>query len=43
MKISVITSYTNPEERCDPWKEAINCYERTDMDLLILGNWVIQR
>ena len=27
MKISIFTSMTNPEERKDPWKEAIQCYE----------------
>ena len=27
MKISIFTSMTNPEERQDPWKEALNCYE----------------
>ena len=27
MKISIFTSMTNPEERQDPWKEAIQCYE----------------
>ena len=28
MKISVATTYTNPDERQDPWREAISCYER---------------
>ena len=26
-KLSIATSYTNPEERMDPWKEALSCYE----------------
>ena len=26
-KLSIATSYTNPEERMDPWKEALACYE----------------
>mgnify|MGYP001986892025 CR=1 FL=1 len=42
-KISIFTSMTNPEERMDPWKEAIECYERTNMDMLVIGNWIIQR
>ena len=28
MKISIFTSMTDPKERMDPWKEAINCYEK---------------
>ena len=27
MKISIFTTYTEPELRNDPWKEALNCYE----------------
>jgi len=27
MKISIFTSMTNPEERNDPWEEALNCYK----------------
>ena len=27
MKVSIFTTMTNPEERMDPWKEALNCYE----------------
>ena len=26
-KLSIATTYTNPEERMDPWKEALACYE----------------
>ena len=26
MKISCFTTMTNPEQRCDPWKEALECY-----------------
>jgi len=25
-KLSIATTYTNPEERMDPWKEALTCY-----------------
>ena len=27
MKISIFTTMTNPDERMDPWKEALNCYK----------------
>ena len=40
MKISVITSYTNPKERCDPWKEALDCYESFADEIINVGaNW----
>ena len=26
MKLSIFTSMTNPQERNDPWKEALECY-----------------
>ena len=26
MKILCFTTMTNPEQRCDPWKEALECY-----------------
>jgi len=40
MKISVITSYTNPEDRCDPWKEALSCYESFSDEIINVGtNW----
>ena len=26
-KLSIATSYTNPEKRMDPWREALACYE----------------
>ena len=37
MKISVITSYTNPEERMDPWKEALECYENFADEVVVTG------
>ena len=37
MKISVITSYTNPDERMDPWKEALECYENFADEVVITG------
>ena len=51
MKISIFTSMTNPEERQDPWKEALNCYEvasnheicQKDLNLAIitLGDYLL--
>ena len=26
MKLSIATHMTNPEERMDPWEEALECY-----------------
>jgi len=37
MKISIVTSYTNPEERMDPWREAVECYESLADEVVILG------
>ncbi len=37
MNISIITSYTNPTERMDPWEEAINCYEEFADEVIVLG------
>ena len=37
MKISIFTTITKPEERMDPWKEALNCYEDLQMKLLLQG------
>jgi len=37
LKISVITSFTNPEERMDPWKEALNCYENFADEVVVTG------
>ena len=38
MKISIFTTMTNPEERMDPWKEAINCYENYADEVVIVGD-----
>jgi hypothetical protein len=35
--ISIFTSMTNPEERRDPWKEALNCYESFADEVKIIG------
>ena len=35
--ISVFTSMTNPEERNDPWKEALNCYSDFSDELITVG------
>ena len=37
MKISVITSFTNPEKRMDPWKEALKCYESFADEVVVTG------
>ena len=37
MKISVITSYTNPEKRMDPWKESLSCYESFADEVVVTG------
>lgn len=40
MKISIFTSMTNPEERMDPWKESLSCYEDFSDELIVVGeNW----
>lgn len=35
---SIFTTYTNPEKRMDPWKEATQCYEEFADELIITGN-----
>ena len=37
------TSFNENEPIVNNPIEAINCYERTNMDILVLGNWVIER
>ena len=40
INISIFTSMTNPEERMDPWKEALNCYEDLADEVITVGeNW----
>ncbi len=38
MKISIFTSMTNPEERNDPWKESLSCYEDFGDEVVITGD-----
>ena len=39
-KLSIATSYTNPEKRIDPWKEALACYEDLADEVVRSGeNW----
>ena len=38
MKISVATTYTNPEKRGDPWKEALSCYEDFADEIVVTGS-----
>ena len=44
-KVPIIlnTSFNENEPIVNNPSEAIDCYERTSMDLLVLGNWVIER
>ncbi len=35
--ISIVTSMTNPEERGDPWKEALACFEDFSEEIIIKG------
>ena len=37
MKISVYTHMTNPEQRMDPWQEALSCYEDIGDELITVG------
>ena len=37
MKISIFTSMTNPEERMDPWKESLKCYEDFADEVVVVG------
>jgi len=40
MKISIFTHMTNPEERMDPWKEALECYKDFADEVITVGeNW----
>ncbi len=40
MKVTIFTHMTNPKERMDPWKEALNCYEFFADDIVTVGkNW----
>ena len=39
-KLSIATSYTDPEKRMDPWKEALACYEDLADEVVRSGeNW----
>ena len=38
--ISIFTTYTDPEKRSDPWKEALECYNSFADEVIIEGgNW----
>ena len=37
MKLSIFTSMTNPEDRNDPWKEAMECYEDFADEVVVVG------
>ena len=38
----ISSSFENEPVVCNP-DEAINCFLRTNMDVLVLGNWIIKR
>ncbi len=38
LRISTFTTMTNPEERNDPWKEALSCYESFSDEVVVVGN-----
>ena len=43
MKISICTTMTNPEERMDPWKEALDCYKDFSDEIIVTGkNWPVE-
>ena len=35
--LSIFTTYTNPEKRMDPWKEALNCYQDFADEVVVTG------
>jgi len=37
MKLSIFTSFTNPDDRNDPWKEALACYEDVADEVITVG------
>ena len=37
LKISIFTSYTNPEERMDPWVESLQCYKEFADEVVVVG------
>jgi len=37
MKISIFTTMTNPEERMDPWEEALECYKNFADEVVVVG------
>lgn len=40
MKISIFTHFTDPENRGDPWKEALSCYNQFADEVVTVGsNW----
>ena len=37
LKISIFTSYTNPEKRMDPWVESLQCYREFADEVVVVG------
>ena len=41
--ISVFTTMTNPDERNDPWQEALNCYNNiSDNNVVVDEDWPLE-
>ena len=38
MKLSIFTTYTDPEKRNDPWKEALNCFNDIADEVIVTGS-----
>ena len=36
--LSIFTSMTNPDDRNDPWKESLKCYEDLADEVIIVGD-----
>ena len=39
--ISIFTTMTKPEERMDPWKEALNCYNDLADEVIVDCNFAV--
>ena len=38
MNVGLFTTMTNPEDRNDPWKESLACYEDIVDDVVVVGS-----
>ena len=37
MKVSIFTTYTEPEKRRDPWEESLRCYRDYADEIIVTG------